>query len=57
VVTFAFKLDGDIKMKIQKEKKPLDKLYTRRNRYDLQPDFQRSTVWGPVKERKLLDTI
>ena len=57
MVNFPFKLDGDIKMIIQKEKKPLDKLYTRRNRYDLQPDFQRSTVWGPVKERKLLDTI
>jgi hypothetical protein len=44
-------------MKIQKEKKPLDKLYTRRNRYDLQPDFQRSKVWSPDKESKLLDTI
>ena len=44
-------------MKIEKEKKPLDKLYTRRNRYDLQPDFQRSKVWSPDKESKLLDTI
>ena len=44
-------------MRIQKEKKPLDKLYTRRNRYDLQPDFQRSKVWSPDKEGKLLDTI
>ena len=44
-------------MKIQKDKKPLDKLYTRRNRYDLQPDFQRSKVWSPEKESRLLDTI
>ncbi|MEO8232921.1 MAG: DUF262 domain-containing protein [Ignavibacteriota bacterium] len=44
-------------MKITKEKKPLDKLYTRRNRYDLQPDFQRGKVWSPEKSRKLLDTI
>ena len=44
-------------MKIHKERKPLDKLYTRRNRYDLQPDFQRSKVWDSTKERKLLDTI
>lgn len=44
-------------MKITKEKKPLDKLYTRRNRYDLQPDFQRGEVWSSEKARKLLDTI
>ncbi len=44
-------------MRILKDKKPLDKLYTRRNRYDLQPDFQRSKVWSPDKESKLLDTI
>lgn len=44
-------------MKITKEKKPLDKLYTRRNRYDLQPDFQRGEVWNSDKSRKLLDTI
>jgi len=44
-------------LKIHKERKPLDKLYTRRNRYDLQPDFQRSKVWDSTKERKLLDTI
>jgi uncharacterized protein with ParB-like and HNH nuclease domain len=44
-------------LKIIKDRKPLDKLYTRRNRYDLQPDFQRGEVWSPEKSRKLLDTI
>ncbi len=44
-------------MKIYKDKKPLDKLYARRNRFELQPDFQRSKVWSLDKERKLLDTI
>lgn len=44
-------------MKIEKEKKPLDKLYRRRNRYDLQPDFQRGPVWDTKMEQKLLDTI
>ncbi|NQU51243.1 MAG: DUF262 domain-containing protein [Bacteroidetes bacterium] len=44
-------------MEILKDKKPLDKLYKRRNRYDLQPDFQRGPVWGEGMEQKLLDTI
>ena len=44
-------------MKITKDKKPLDKLYARRNRYDLQPDFQRGEVWSLEKSKKLLDTI
>ena len=44
-------------MEIRKDKKPLDKLYTRRNRYELQPDFQRGDVWSLDKSRKLLDTI
>ena len=44
-------------MKIGKDKKALDKLYRRRNRYDLQPDFQREKVWSKDKKQKLLDTI
>src|SRR6266536_3914641 len=44
-------------MKILKDKKPLDKLYMRRDRYDLQPDFQREKVWNEEDEQKLLDTI
>lgn len=44
-------------MKIQKDKKALDKLYRRRSRYDLQPDYQREKVWREEKAQKLLDTI
>lgn len=44
-------------MKTGKDKKALDKLYRRRNRYDLQPDFQREKVWSKDKKQKLLDTI
>lgn len=44
-------------MKTLKDKKPLDKLYRRRNRYDLQPEFQRRKVWNEKMEKKLLDTI
>jgi len=44
-------------MKTEKDKKSLDKLYRRRNRYDLQPDFQREKVWSKDKKQKLLDTI
>jgi len=44
-------------MKISKEKKPLDKLYRRRNRYDLQPDYQRDEVWDKNRKQRLLDTI
>jgi len=31
-------------MDIRKDKKALDKLYRRRDRYDLQPDFQREML-------------
>jgi hypothetical protein len=34
----------------------LDKIYKRRDRYEI-PDWQRDKVWGPEKQRKLLDTI
>lgn len=44
-------------MRILKEKKPLDKLYTRRNRYDLQPDYQRDKVWSKDDKQRLLDSI
>ncbi|MFA5169370.1 MAG: DUF262 domain-containing protein [Candidatus Paceibacterota bacterium] len=44
-------------MNIKKDKKALDKLYRRRDRYDLQPDFQREEVWDEKKEQKLMDTI
>ncbi len=44
-------------MEIRKDKKPLDKLFRRRDRYDLQPDFQREEVWADDKKKQLLDTI
>tara|TARA_R100001369_G_scaffold10982_2_gene24332 strand:- start:2148 stop:3686 length:1539 start_codon:yes stop_codon:yes gene_type:complete len=44
-------------MRITKEKKPLDKLYSRRNRYELQPDYQRDKVWSKDGKQKLLDSI
>ena len=44
-------------MEIRKDKKPLDKLFRRRDRYDLQPDFQREEVWPDDKKQQLLDTI
>lgn len=44
-------------MEIRKEKKALDKIYRRRDRYDLQPDFQRDPVWGLPRQQKLMDTI
>lgn len=44
-------------MEIRKDKKPLDKLFRRRDRYDLQPDFQREEVWADDKKQQLLDTI
>ena len=44
-------------MRILKDKKPLDKLYSRRNRYELQPDYQRDEVWSKDDKQKLLDSI
>ncbi len=44
-------------MDIRKDKKAVDKLYRRRDRYDLQPDFQREEVWSESKQQKLMDTI
>ena len=44
-------------MKIYKDKKPLDKLYRRRDRYELQPEYQRDEVWPEDKKQNLLDTI
>lgn len=50
-------VQGQLFMKILKDKKALDKLYRRRDRYDLQPDFQREKVWSLEKEQKLIDSI
>lgn len=35
----------------------MDKIFRRRDRFDLQPDFQREKVWSLDKEQKLIDTI
>ena len=39
------------------EKKALDKLFRRRDRIDLNPDFQRTPVWAKDREQHFLDTI
>jgi hypothetical protein len=44
-------------MDIRKDRKALDKLYRRRDRFDLQPDFQREDVWSESRQQKLMDTI
>ena len=44
-------------MDLRKDKKALDKLYRRRDRYELQPDFQRQQVWSEPKQQKLMDSI
>ncbi len=45
-------------MEIRKDKKALDKMYRRRDRFDLQPDYQREEdIWSEEKEQKLMDSI
>lgn len=43
-------------MKITSEKRAIDKVYHRRNRYDI-PDWQRGKVWGREKKQRLIDSI
>lgn len=43
-------------MKMRAEKRALDKIYKRRDRYEI-PDWQRQEVWQQEKKRKLIDTI
>jgi Protein of unknown function DUF262 len=43
-------------MKIRSEKCALDKIYKRRNRYEI-PDWQRDEVWGVAKKQKLIDSV
>ena len=38
------------------ERRALDKLYKRRDRYEI-PDWQRDEVWSPEKKRRLIDSI
>ena len=43
-------------MKMRSERIALDKLYKRRNRYDI-PDWQREEVWNITTRQKLIDSI
>ena len=44
------------RMKMRAERRALDKIYKRRDRYDI-PDWQREEVWGLGKKQKLIDTL
>lgn len=43
-------------MKMTSERIALDKIYKRRDRYEI-PDWQREEVWTKAKKQKLIDTI
>ena len=43
-------------MEMKSERRALDKLYKRRDRYDI-PDWQRQEVWKVDKKRLLIDII
>jgi hypothetical protein len=43
-------------MKMTTQKRALDKVYKRRDRYEI-PDWQREEVWGKPKRQKLIDSI
>lgn len=43
-------------MKMQAQSRALDKLYKRRDRYEI-PDWQRTPVWNVKKQQLLIDTI
>lgn len=43
-------------MKMTTQKRALDKIYKRRDRYQI-PDWQREEVWGLGKRQKLIDSI
>lgn len=53
----AAKLEGgDTAMKMTSGKRALDKIYKRRNRYEI-PDWQRGEVWDKAKKQELIDFI
>lgn len=43
-------------MKMTSDKRELDKVFRRRDRYDI-PDWQRDKVWGQKKKQRLIDSI
>lgn len=43
-------------MKMTSEKRAIDKVFRRRDRYDI-PDWQRQEVWGRERKQRLIDSI
>ncbi len=43
-------------MKMKAEKRAIDKIFRRRDRYDI-PDWQREKVWDKSKKQQLIDSI
>src|SRR5260370_24006291 len=43
-------------MKMTAEKRAIDKVFRRRDRYDI-PDWQRQEVWGRERKQRLIDSI
>src|SRR5437588_3562286 len=43
-------------MKMLSEKRAIDKIFRRRDRYDI-PDWQREEVWNREKKQRLIDSI
>ena len=43
-------------MKMKSDKRAIDKIYKRRDRYEI-PDWQRQEVWGKSKKQSLIDSI
>ena len=43
-------------MKMTPDKQAIDKIYKRRNRYEI-PDWQRQPVWGRTRQQDLIDSI
>jgi uncharacterized protein with ParB-like and HNH nuclease domain len=43
-------------MKMTAEKKAIDKVFRRRDRYDI-PDWQRQEVWSREKKQRLIDSM
>jgi hypothetical protein len=45
-----------MKMKMVAERRAIDKIFKRRDRYDF-PDWQRDKVWDAARKRCLIDSI
>ena len=43
-------------MKMRSKVRAIDKIYKRRDRYEI-PEWQRQKVWGRPKKQKLIDSI